>query len=98
MIDKKQEKTMITYTYRPTGVCSQLMEITLDGDVIQSLDVIGGCNGNLQGIARLVQGLPIDTVIDKLSGIRCGYKDTSCPDQLARALQQLKQDLAEQST
>lgn len=78
------------YTYRPRGVCSSLMKIETEGTRIKSLEVMGGCSGNLQGISRLVAGMEIDEVIEKLEGIRCGYKPTSCPDQLAKALKELK--------
>ena len=81
---------METFTYRPKGVCSQMMEITVDGDSVVSLNVIGGCSGNLQGIGKLVAGMHIDEVIARLEGIRCGWKDTSCPDQLSKALKALK--------
>ncbi len=82
----------MTYHYRPRGVCSQLMEIKTEGDRIVSVSVTGGCPGNLQGISRLVEGREIDEVISLLSGIRCSFKDTSCPDQLARALRQIKEE------
>lgn len=62
----------------------------MDGDTIQSVAFTGGCNGNLQGISSLVQGMNINDAIAKLKGIRCGFKDTSCPDQLARALEEYK--------
>ena len=80
----------MTYTYRPRGVCSQLMEIETENGVLKRFTVMGGCDGNLQGIARLVQGMPVDQVIQRLEGIRCGFKDTSCPDQLARALKAMQ--------
>ncbi|MBQ9250516.1 MAG: TIGR03905 family TSCPD domain-containing protein [Oscillospiraceae bacterium] len=80
----------MTYTYRPKGVCSQLMEIETEDGVLKSFSVMGGCDGNLQGIARLVEGMPVDEVIQRLEGIRCGFKDTSCPDQLARALKAMQ--------
>ena len=80
----------MTYTYRPRGVCSQLMEIETDGNTIQSLRVLGGCDGNLQGISRLVVGMDVDEAIARLDGIRCGFKSTSCPDQLAQALKAMK--------
>lgn len=77
--------------YKPTGVCSQVIDVTADeNDVIQQVFFIGGCNGNLQGICSLVRGQKIDDVISKLQGIRCGIKNTSCPDQLTEALKQLK--------
>ena len=74
------------YTYWPKGVCSRQMNIETEGNIIKSVQVIGGCSGNLQGIAKLVEGMDIDTAISKMDGIRCGSKPTSCPDQLARAL------------
>ena len=83
------------YTFRPRGVCSQLMEIETEGGVLKSLKVLGGCSGNLQGIARLIEGMEIDEVIARLEGIRCGFKPTSCPDQLAQALKAMKAESAE---
>ena len=83
------------YTYRPEGVCSQLMEIETEGSVIRSVRVLGGCDGNLKGISRLIIGMPVDDVISRLEGIRCGHKNTSCPDQLATALKQMKAEMAE---
>ena len=74
--------------YRPRGVCAQLIHFDLDGDVVTNVQFLGGCNGNLQGIASLVRGMKVDDVIARLEGIRCGNKMTSCPDQLAQALKQ----------
>ena len=79
------------YTYRPRGTCSQLMEIETEGNLIKHVTVTGGCSGNGQGIARLCEGMDIDTAIQKMDGIRCGYKPTSCPDQLAQALKHMKE-------
>ena len=76
------------FTYRPRGVCSQLMEIEVEGDKIKHVKVTGGCSGNLQGISRLVEGMEIKEAISRVEGIRCGFKPTSCPDQLAKALKQ----------
>lgn len=76
----------MTFTYRPKGVCSQLMEIEIEDGKLQSLNVIGGCDGNLKGISRLVEGMEVEEVIRRLEGVRCGHKSTSCPDQLAQAL------------
>lgn len=76
------------FTYRPRGVCSQLMEIEVEGDRIRHVKVTGGCSGNLQGISRLVEGMEIREAISRMEGIRCGFKPTSCPDQLAKALKQ----------
>lgn len=80
-----------TFEFIPSGVCSRKMIITHEDGKIVSLEVIGGCPGNLQGICSLVKGMPIDEVISKLQGIRCGGKPTSCPDQLAKALIQVKE-------
>lgn len=78
-------------TYRPRGVCSQLMEIDVEDGVVRSLKVLGGCSGNLQGIARLVAGMKVEEVIARLDGVHCGSKPTSCPDQLAQALKTITQ-------
>lgn len=79
---------MKKYSFRPEGgVCSALMSVEIDeNNVITSLQVKGGCHGNLQGICRLVKGMKVKEIIDRLSGIRCGDKMTSCPDQLAKGL------------
>ena len=77
----------MTYSYTPRGVCSRQIEIELDGDTIKSVNFTGGCGGNTQGVAALVAGLTAEEAIRRLRGIRCGFKDTSCPDQLARALE-----------
>ena len=78
----------MTYSYRPQGTCSKLMTFELQDGVIKKLEVIGGCSGNLQGMARLVEGMRAEDAIKKLRGIRCGFKSTSCPDQFAIALEQ----------
>ena len=78
----------MTYTYMPQGVCSRKMTSELDGTVIRKVHVDGGCHGNLQGISRLVEGMEPAEAIRRLRGIRCGMKSTSCPDQLATALEQ----------
>lgn len=80
------------YTYRPKGVCSQMMEMDIEDNKLKSLKVTGGCRGNLQGIAKLVEGMDIDDVINRLDGVRCGFKSTSCPDQLAQALRHYKEE------
>ena len=74
--------------YQTQGTCSQLIDVTADDNDVYFL---GGCNGNLQGICTLVTGQKIDDVISKLNGIRCGWKPTSCPDQLCRTLEKLKE-------
>ena len=76
------------FDYTPNGVCSKKMRITLDdNDVIEKVEVLGGCAGNLQGISSLVVGMPAREAIHRMRGIRCGFKETSCPDQLARGLE-----------
>lgn len=72
--------------YQPKGVCSRLFDIDIEDGIIRSVRVIGGCNGNLQGLSRLLAGMPVKEAISRLDGIRCGAKATSCPDQLAQAL------------
>lgn len=79
----------MTYEYTPSGVCSRKMLIEVENGVVINLKVIGGCNGNLQGISSLVKGMKIEDVIARLDGIRCGGKSTSCPDQLAQALKEI---------
>ena len=78
-------------TYYPQGTCSMQIDLEIEDNRIKNVLFYGGCNGNLQGISRLVKGMDVDEAISKLSGIRCGYKNTSCPDQLATALRQAKQ-------
>lgn len=74
------------FTFYPEGVCSMMIEIALDGDVIDDVVFTGGCNGNLNGISKLIKGMKAEDVIDRLEGTKCGFKDTSCPDQLSKAL------------
>ena len=78
------------YEYKTTGTCAGKIAIELDGDTVKSVRFIGGCHGNTQGIAKLVEGMKVDDVITRLKGIRCGMKSTSCPDQLAVALEESK--------
>ncbi len=75
-------------TYRPQGVCAKVIQISLDGDKIDKVIFIGGCQGNAGGISALVKGLTIQEAIEKLEGIQCGNKGTSCPDQFAKALKE----------
>ncbi len=76
--------------FKPRGVCSREMTVEWEDDTILSVEIEGGCSGNLQGISRLVAGMKIDDAIQKLEGIRCGVKKTSCPDQLSKALREAK--------
>ncbi len=80
----------MTYEYLPRGVCSRRMIIEVENDKVVSLSVEGGCHGNLQGVSALVKGMKVDEVIERLDGIRCGAKSTSCPAQLANALKEIK--------
>ena len=84
------EGKTVKFTYHPSMVCSEAMIIEIEGTRLKSLEVIGGCPGNLKGISRLVVGMDIDEIIERLEGITCGRKPTSCPDQLAQALKQFK--------
>ena len=77
---------MMTYTYTPKGVCSRKMKVDVEDGIIRSVEILGGCSGNLQGISRLVEGKTPDEVVSLLKGIRC-KQNTSCPDQLAQALE-----------
>lgn len=76
--------------YQTKGVCSTSIDIEVENDTIKFVQFFGGCNGNLQGISSLVEGMKVDDAIAKLKGIRCGFKTTSCPDQLAQALESIK--------
>lgn len=77
------------YEFTPRGVCSQKIYLDVEDGVINEVTFLGGCNGNLKGIGALVKGMKVSDVVDRLSGIRCGMKNTSCPAQLAEALKQL---------
>jgi uncharacterized protein (TIGR03905 family) len=79
------------YHYKSRGTCSSEMIVELDGDTVQSVKIVGGCAGNSKGICALVQGMRIDEVIERCKGIKCGVKSTSCPDQLAIALSQARE-------
>ncbi|MGN1127356.1 MAG: TIGR03905 family TSCPD domain-containing protein [Candidatus Flemingiibacterium sp.] len=79
-----------SFSYTTSGTCSRQIDIVLDGDRIESVKFIGGCSGNTQGVAALVKGMTVDEAVSRLKGIRCGFKPTSCPDQLANALESAK--------
>ncbi|EOS35861.1 MAG: TIGR03905 family TSCPD domain-containing protein [Schaedlerella sp.] len=74
--------------YKPQGVCSKLIQFDIENNKIRNVGFVGGCNGNLQGISRLIEGMDVDEAISRMEGIHCGYKSTSCPDQLAKALKE----------
>ena len=84
----------MVFEYTPKGVCSQKITLDINEDgTINSLKVLGGCNGNLKGISNIVKGMKIDRVIDAFEGTECGLKKTSCPDQIARALKAYKEGM-----
>lgn len=78
------------YEYMPNGVCSKNMKFKIENNIIKDFEVIGGCNGNLQGIKQLIIGRNIDEIISLLEGIKCGFKKSSCPDQIAKGLIEYK--------
>lgn len=78
------------YEYKTKGTCSQKILFEIENGKVRNVQFLGGCNGNLQGIGRLVEGMDVDEVIARIDGIRCGMKPTSCPDQLANALKEAK--------
>ena len=80
--------------YVTSGTCSKMIDFEVEDNIIKSVAFTGGCNGNLKGISALVAGMSVDDAISKLKGIQCGFKSTSCPDQLARALEQYKAEAA----
>ena len=77
-----------SFTYKTKGVCSREIEITVEDNVVTAVKYIGGCSGNTQGVASLAVGMTVDELISRLKGIKCGFKPTSCPDQLATALEE----------
>lgn len=83
------------FTYKTNGVCSRSIDIEIENDTVVSVSYQGGCNGNLKGIGSLVVGMKVDDVIERLSDIKCGFKNTSCPAQLALALKEYKTEKGE---
>lgn len=78
----------MTFTYRTKGTCSSQIELELEGDIIKRVTFFNGCDGNAKGIAKLVEGMTVDQIKSRLTGIQCGRKSTSCPDQLAKAVEE----------
>ncbi|MBQ7132452.1 MAG: TIGR03905 family TSCPD domain-containing protein [Oscillospiraceae bacterium] len=76
------------FEFVPRGVCARKMVIDVEGDIVSNVQIVGGCHGNSQGISSLVKGMKVDDVIERLEGIKCGFKNSSCPDQLAKALKE----------
>ena len=79
------------HKYKTHGTCSSEISFSLDGNIVSDIAFTGGCNGNLKGISSLVVGMKAEDAIARLKGIKCGFKPTSCPDQLARALEEIVQ-------
>ena len=79
------------YTYKTKGTCSQMITFDVNDNIVTNVQFFGGCNGNLKGIAKLVEGMNIDEIIARVEGVKCGMKATSCPDQLAQALKASKE-------
>ena len=77
------------FSYKTNGVCARNILIDVEDGIVKSVKFEGGCNGNTKGVAALVEGMKVEDVISKLEGIKCGFKNTSCPDQLAKALKQI---------
>lgn len=82
---------MAKLKYKTNGVCSRAINVEVEDGIITHVDFEGGCAGNTQGVARLIEGMTVETAIERLSGIRCGFKNTSCPDQLAKALAKIEE-------
>ena len=78
------------FEYKTRGVCSNAIQFEIEDNIVKNVKVIGGCHGNSQGVAALAEGMEVDEIIRRVKGIHCGYKDTSCPDQLACALEAAK--------
>lgn len=76
----------MSYSYKTRGVCARAISFDIEGNIVKNIKFSGGCSGNTQGVAKLAEGMTTDEIIEKLSGIRCGFKGTSCPDQLAKAV------------
>lgn len=83
------------FSYKTNGTCSYQINFSINGDLVNDVEFIGGCNGNTKGIAALVEGMKVDEVIKRLSSIKCGMKSTSCPDQLSLALQKAKSEMGD---
>ena len=76
----------MTYSYRPQGVCARGLSFEIEDNIVKNIEFMGGCSGNTQGVAALAEGMDANELIDRRAGIRCGFKSTSCPDQLAKAV------------
>ena len=83
------------YSYKTKGTCSRQIDFEVENGIVVDVSFMGGCNGNLKGISELVKGMKTEDVISKLSGIKCGFKSTSCPDQLAKALSKIDTEMSD---
>ena len=83
------------FSYKTSGTCSHQINFTINDDIVNDVEFLGGCNGNTKGIAALVEGMNVDEVISRLSSIKCGMKSTSCPDQLSIALKKAKSEMGD---
>ncbi len=83
------------YSYKTNGTCSRQIDFEVENGIVTDVSFMGGCNGNLKGISALCKGMRIDDVIEKLQGIKCGFKNTSCPDQFAKALSKIKAEVSD---
>jgi len=83
------------YSYKTNGTCSRQIDFEVENGIVTDVSFMGGCNGNLKGISALCKGMKIDDVIEKLQGIKCGFKNTSCPDQFAKALCKIKAEVSD---
>ncbi len=81
---------MTAYNYKTKGTCSQMIHVEIEDGKIYNVSFLGGCNGNLKGIGKLIEGMDMNDVIERVDGVKCGMKNTSCPDQLAIALKQIR--------
>ncbi|NLY87933.1 MAG: TIGR03905 family TSCPD domain-containing protein [Clostridiales bacterium] len=86
------------FVFYPEGVCSQMIEIELDGDTVEEVIFTGGCNGNLKAISKMIKGKKVDEIIEMLDGITCGFRKTSCTDQLCIALRQAVKENSEEGS
>ncbi len=84
----------MVYKFKPVGVCSMEMEVDIEDGIIKEAKIVGGCPGNTVGVSRLVAGMKVDDAIKLLKGIECGSKGTSCPDQFAKGLEKIKEEMA----
>ena len=92
-VNNKESLIMSTFSDKTKGVCSRMMNFEMDGNIIKSVEIIGGCPGNLLGISRILRNKTVDEVIESFEGVTCGGKATSCPDQIACALKEYKASL-----